>query len=213
MKRIKTTAFAIFGAAILTAGLYACSNDSETNSATEVTTEKKINTTSEDIILTLVHGNKSVEFKDLNNFSFIDEQGDYNPVRLSGTEETYETVFKSSNEILIKKITSGVQIATIYINSENETEANFDIAFSNGYRISNISVQAKGGKWKWIGKIFDEISDWFSGGSTELDEMVIYDMKDCYRNHQIAMQNCVGGSVSLIADQSTGQCSIGNCVR
>ena len=44
MKRIKTTALAIFGAAILTAGLYACSNDNETtttNPSTEKTTAAK----------------------------------------------------------------------------------------------------------------------------------------------------------------------------
>src|SRR5690554_3805565 len=49
MKRIKTTALAIFGAVILTAGLYACSNDdaATTNTTTEQTMAAKFISNSE----------------------------------------------------------------------------------------------------------------------------------------------------------------------
>ncbi len=209
MKNFKKITLGLLTATILSLGLYACSDDN--SSLTEKNTVVENNSVSEAQMTTnfkMKYGNFTYEVINENLFHIIDGSNGVHPVTY--TSNTNLTLLEiSDTEAILFEESLQKEYARLKIVDISGDLAYMDIVFHNGMVLNNIEVpKAVLGWGKWIPviiEIIEGIFDYISGGDTALPEMVIYDMKDCYRNHMIAMQNCVGGSVSLIADQSTGQ--------
>ncbi|MEG0851665.1 MAG: hypothetical protein RSF34_21060 [Flavobacterium sp.] len=160
--------------------------------------------------------NLTYEIINANLFHIIDGANGVHPVTYTSNSNLTLTKISETEAVLFEE-TAQKEYARLQIVDIQEDFVYMDVTFHNGTKFSNIEMPKSTLGWgKFIPiliAIIEGIFDYIGGGDTVLPEMVIFDMKDCYKNHMIAMQNCVGGSVSLIADASSGQCSIGNCVR
>ena len=217
MKKMKNLTLWVIGATMLSLGLYACSNDNEATVTNNNTTQQ--NTIASSQVLTnfkVKYQNLNYEIINENIFHIIDSSNGVHPVQVKSNGNLRLDKISETEAILFEE-TAQKEYARLKIIEIKEDLVYMDVVLHNGKVFNNIEMPKTTLGWGVLGPILVEligqIIDYIGGGDTALPEMVIYDMKDCYKNHMIAMQNCVGGSVSLIADQSTGQCSIGNCVR
>lgn len=214
--KIKNLVLGVLGATILSLGLYACSNDNETTTTNSSTKQNGMAASQVSANFKMKYQNLTYEIINENLFHIIDGANGVHPVTYQSNSNL--TLIKiSETEAVLFEETVQKEYARLKIVDIKEDFVFMDVTFHNGTKFSNIEMPKSTLGWGKLVPILiaiiEGIFDYIGGGDTVLPEMVIFDMKDCYKNHMIAMQNCVGGSVSLIADASSGQCSIGNCVR
>lgn len=215
MKNFKKITLGLLGTAILSLGLYAYSNDDATTANNNTTPQNTIASSQDSTNFKMKYQNLTYEIINENLFHIIDVADGVHPVTY--TSNSNLTLIKiSDTEASLFEETTQKEYAKLQITDIQEDFIFMDVTFHNGINLSNIEMPKSTLGWgklvPIIVEVIEGIFDYIKGGDTALPGKAIYDMSECYKNHQIAMQNCVGGSVSLIADQSTGLCSIGNCV-
>lgn len=197
--------------------LSACSKENvakdDKNEKKEAVLTQKENTN----LVRLTYKDAVIEIIDDQNINYIDIQGDVNPMVLKGYNKNFTYQWDTELEFTVldqarKKVANGIVL-------EELTEKTiFNIELYNGRKLENLEISNYGFGKGWLKPVVELVLgliDMLKSDeeTTELDELVIYDMKNCYQNHKIAMMNCVGGSVPFFADASTGECFIGNCIK
>lgn len=193
--------------------MYSCNSAEIVDSVTKnkVTTQNN-----EQIIFEMTHEDYRYQLSDKQESYIIDKNNGKHPINLTFKSTLILKEVSKKEAVLIEKKTKK-EYAKIEIKDIQKDFYIVNVLFHNGKKLENIKISTTTLGWgKWSPVVIEAITEFFeyiNEGETILNELVIYDMRGCYTNHKIAIQNCVGGSLTLIANAATGECIIGNCVR
>lgn len=192
--------------------LYSCNSTEVKNTSISPKTTQN----NEQIIFEMTYEDYRYQLSDKQKSYIIDKNNGKHPIDLTLNSTLILKEVSKKEAVLIEKKTKK-EYAKIEIKDIQKDFYTVNVLFHNGKKLENIKISTTTLGWgKWSPVIIEAITEFFeyiNDGETILNELVIYDMRDCYANHKIAIQNCVGGSLTLIANTTIGECIIETCVR